>query len=188
MFDKSQMELINKFYESYDNHERPAPAQDENKSPEDLSSLLDKLSDHGNDSSDSKAGHLIAPLPPLYLASILYYSPSHWSVWINDKKLVNTHNNPSNEFYVSRLSRKEVELVWKPSSLQNMPLLWAQYTAGDKQALPGIVLDASKGTVTLLLHPNQTFIPTSLSIHEGLIKPNMNLVVPMEVKDAGPHK
>ena len=109
-------------------------------------------------------------LPNLYLGSIVYYSPGNWSIWINGKKLVNRYNNANHEFHVTRIARSQVEMVWKPVSLGDMPLLIKERMAAKEAIDRHITVDLQKGTITLQLKPNQTFLPKSLAIREGLVK------------------
>ena len=164
MFNKSDMNVILQALDVYDNSAHAQKMQIANK--DDLTSLLDSLKAH----SDSGPSGAPAPLPNIYLGSIVYYSPGQWSVWVNGRKLLARNNLPTGEFYVSSLSPSEVELVWKPASLQDMPSSWQRTTDSGAHPLPGIAMDESKGTVTLHLRPNQTFLPRSLTIREGLIR------------------
>jgi len=163
MFNKDDMNLLLQALDIYDHSARPQKSDGEPKK-DFLNGLLDTLK------HDETPGAAPLPLPNLYLGSIVYYSPANWSVWINGKKLVNRSNQESNEFFVIRISRSEVELVWRPSSLLDTPETWRQLTDDGAHPLPGIEVDAEKGKITLQLHPNQTFLSKSLAIREGLIK------------------
>jgi hypothetical protein len=114
---------------------------------------------------------VVRPLPNVYLGSIVYYSPKEWAVSVNGKKILNADNNPKNEFYISKISRKEVELIWSPKSLNDLPARWDQTTGGGKNPVPHVAVDSEKGTVTLNMHPNQTFVISAIAIQEGLVKP-----------------
>lgn len=113
---------------------------------------------------------VVLPLPHLYLGSIVYYSPTNWSVWINGKKLVNRLNKPSNILFVSNIDRTEAVLVWKPESLQDLGITWREKIDSKAGAPKNVIVDEAKGTITVTLHPNQTFVPKSLTVSEGLIK------------------
>ncbi len=167
MFSKSDMEILKPFVEAYDNiHE------EKNNSPvgdkDDLRSLMQQLKSNDASGADTKP----PPLINLFLSSIIYYSPSEWSVWINDKKLDSAHNLPANEFYVSAVSRKEIVLVWRPQTLMDASVLWHQMTQNGKKPLQNIAVDSTRGIITLHMHTNQTFLADSLTLHEGLILPS----------------
>lgn len=167
MFNDSDMAVIAQALQVYDNnsHHQKAEAA---SSKEDLSSLLDSLKSQHDNTGPSEA--VPAPLPTIYLGSIVYTSPARWSVWINGKLLINKNNKPSGEFYVPRLSRSQIELIWKPTSLRDIPAHWRELTDNGARPISHITVDESKGAVILRLRPNQTFLPYSLAIREGLIK------------------
>jgi hypothetical protein len=163
MFSKNDMDVLLQALEIYDHSARAqkaAPTQNKDF----LSSLLDTLK------HDDASKETILPLPNLYLGSIVYYSPSNWSVWLNGKKLLNRNNQPSNEFYIDRISPSEIELLWTPPSLLDTVETWRRLTEDGAHPPEGVAVDAEKGRITLHMRPNQTFLPKSLAIREGLIK------------------
>jgi hypothetical protein len=164
MFKKSDMDIITGALEIYDKLRGQKSTDSTDK--DDLSSLIDSLKSHDVTARNEPP----PPLPNLYLGSIVYYSPSQWSVWINGKKLVDKNNSPANEFYITDLTRTAIELIWHPKSLQQAPTLWEQLTGNGAHPLPDITVNEKKGTITLHLHANQTFLPRRLAIREGLVK------------------
>lgn len=167
LFSKSDIDILQPLIEIYDNNRSQKTNTGSGNKGEDLNALLQSLTAH------EETPAAVTPfLPNLYLGSIVYYSPSHWSVWINGKKIVNTYNASTNEFYVTRISRTEAELVWRPSTLLDTPALWQQLTNSGKNSLPNIEVEEPKGTITLRMRPNQTFLSKTLAIREGLIKSN----------------
>jgi hypothetical protein len=177
IFSKENIHLIEQGLAIYDNSAAPkAIGNTPSNNPDDLSALLNTLG--STHTVNPEANTPPPPLPNLYLGSIVYYSPSYWSVWVNGFKLLNTHNSPGNSLYVTRLSRTEVELVWTPPTLQDTGLIWRQMTNNGAKPLPDIAVDEAKGKITLHMRPNQTFLPRSLAIHEGFIKPSASAVAP----------
>ena len=58
----------------------------------------------------------IVEFPSFHLKSILYHSPKHWGVWINDIKITNRDNHSSDaEIKVVNISKNIVRFEWKPS-------------------------------------------------------------------------
>lgn len=104
----------------------------------------------------------------VYLQGIVYYSPSKWLVRLNDGVISSSTNIPANEFFVSKISRREIELVWKPAQPDELINNWNSATDGGKNPVPGVRV--ANSVVTLRLHPNQTFLVKSIAIHEGIIK------------------
>jgi hypothetical protein len=130
---------------------------------EDLSKLLESFK------GKEPAKEAEKPLPNIYLGSILYYSPDNWAVWVNGKKLPSHFNNPANVFYVTRISRTEATFAWKPQNFRGMGQLWGEKSARPETTPKNVAVDVSAKTVTLTMHPNQTFIPSTLKIAEGIV-------------------
>lgn len=173
LFSKRDLDVLKGFLAMYDN---PASIQKVEAPAEKKDDLLSLLGDIKQPGEKQEAAPL--PLPNIYLGSIVYYSPSQWSVWINGKKIVNRFNAQTNEYFVRRIANGEVEIVWRPASLLDTPGLWKQLTNNGKDPLPNIEVDEAQGQITLRLRPNQTFLPRSLLIREGLIRPSNDVSVP----------
>ncbi len=161
MFSSDEMDTISTMIKAYDSYD--ARNKQDQKQKKDLRDIF------GNEPEQQILPH---ELPNIYLGSIVYTSPGTWIVTINGRRISASHNAPTNEFYISKISRKEVELVWKPHSLNDLPDKWNQMTEGGKTHIPNIVVDSANNMVTLNMHPNQTFISSSLQIREGLIRPD----------------
>lgn len=161
MFSSDEMAIITKMLKAYDSYDEHKPVQSANA---DLIELFP------TETAPTPQNLQIDKLPNLYCGSIVYYSPQTWLVTVNGVKLTNTKNTPGAEFYISEISRKEIVLIWKPHSLNEVPSIWNEKTDNGKTPLQNINVDASNGTITLHMRPNQTFIPDTLEIREGLIR------------------
>jgi hypothetical protein len=145
-----------KLYDSYEEHKHSDAAQ-----KDDLSDLF------GNQPAPASE---IVPLPNLYLGSIVYYSPESWSISINGSIILSSDNLPAKEFYVGRISRREVEIIWKPAAIEQAYDIMGQIT-GNGKALPDeVIIDRAHSLIKLRMRPNQTFVIRELAIREGLIK------------------
>lgn len=163
MFNKSDLDVISQALLVYDRSHTAKVETTENK--DSLTSLLDSL----KSSQTSQPTEAPQALPNLYLGSIVYYSPSHWSIWINGKKLMNPTNQASNELYVAQISASQIELVWKPAALLDTAQTWRDLTESGAKPLANIRVDEQTGKIILRMHTNQTFLPKSLAIREGLV-------------------
>ncbi len=170
MFSKSDMDVIVSFADLYDRGAMSDKKTEATPTGEkdDFMALLQSIK--SQEPIIDSASPVPVLLPNVYLGSIVYYSPTQWSVWINGKKLPYSRNSPEGEFYVGYISREEIELVWKPSSLLDTPTLWKSLTDNGKKTLLNVRVDESKGKIILRMRPNQTFLSRSLAIREGLIK------------------
>lgn len=157
MFNADEMAIVAQIIKAYDSY---SPEKKETKQvKEDFSSLLTGL--QGPPTA-------VQGLDNVYLQEIVYYSPRNWLVRINGGILMNSTNDPKNQFYVSKVSRKAIELVWKPPQMEDLTNTWNGITDYGKHPIPDI--NVSNGTVTLLLRTNQTFLVKSVAIREGIIK------------------
>ena len=167
MFNEKEMDIINKLVESFDTSSEKISNNTNNvNKSDDLNGLLKK-----NPDAKKVIAHDEVPtkLPNIYVGSILYYSAKDWSIWINGNKYGAEYNNEKNEFYISKISRKEVELIWKPKFSIIISNAWQRFAKNGK--IPKhIDFDSQKNVVTLLMRANQTFIPDKLIISEGFIK------------------
>ncbi len=146
-----------KLYDSYEEHKQGEAPQKDN-----LSDLF---------SSQPPAGE-ISPVPNLYMGSIVYYSSGNWYVSLNGRIITSAGNAPGKEFYVSKISRKQAEIVWKPAAMEQVYDIWNQVTGDGKNLPDNIALDRANGAIILQMRPNQTFVIRALAIREGLIKPD----------------
>jgi hypothetical protein len=144
-----------KIYDSYTEHK---PVAEQQEAPKQEAQ------------DDIFANYASATPPNLYLSSIVYYSPKNWSIRLNGKRVNATDNTVNNRFYVSKISRREIELVWTPSSISEVANRWDQVTEGGKKTIDNVKIDNAKGKIILDIRPNQTFVINTLDIREGLIK------------------
>src|SRR5262249_10144323 len=136
MFTPDDMEVIAKMikvYDSYDVHKQNTTQK------EDYSDIFNSVKPEAKEGEP--VHEVIKRLPNLYLGSIVYYSPSNWAVTINGNKIRATDNAPSKELYITKISRKEIELVWKPKSLNDLPEKWNEVTNNGKNPVPNVAVD-----------------------------------------------
>lgn len=166
MFPHSDLESILlpalALYDKAEQQASHATAGESNKK-DDLTNLLLSLSSQTSEQEKPRS------LPHLYLGSIMYYGPSNWAIWINGKKIISRLNNESSVIHVKNISRSEVAFTWKPGALQDIPQLWSKLQAHPETLPSNVTVDPDHGIITLVMHPNQTFIPQKLTISEGLI-------------------
>ncbi len=171
MFTNEEMEIVAKIIKAYDSYD---PKQAVVQKTDNFAGLFDSLKT--NEKVIAPVKH-VKQLPNIYLGSIVFYSNKNWAVDINGRIIADTNNFANGEFYVTRISRMAVEIVWKPSSMEDVSMRWKSITDNGKKPLNNITVDLKNGTITLLMRPNQTFVTAYLAIGEGLIKP---VIVPEE--------
>lgn len=97
----------------------------------------------------------------IYLASIIYFTPQDWVVWVNDKKITPTTNKRDNELYLKSVQKDSVRLFWK-LSISKWKIL-----SGRKEEVAPQVNAENQVEVEFTLKPNQTFILSNGAVVEG---------------------
>jgi hypothetical protein len=97
----------------------------------------------------------------IYLASIIYFNPKDWIIWINDKKITSKTNDPKKELYVETISKGKVSILWK-LSLSKWKII-----SGKKEEFAPRTNNENQIEIRFELKPNQTFILSSSKITEG---------------------
>lgn len=160
--EKDMLSLIIPGLELYDKAADPTSKAVSNaETVDDLTGLLESLKFKGED----KAKEVPQVLPNIYLGSIMYYSPSNWSIWLNGKKITNAINAPSNVLYVAAIDRSHIRLIWKPASMTAL-----NKVLNNRKIATPEVLDIGDSRVTVKMRPNQTFVPSLLAVFEGMVK------------------
>lgn len=165
MFDKKDISAINKIIAAWMSGVRPDKPQEETKKDDKddlLSNLLDQLGD-----KEQEALPKSYTFPSFYLSSIVIYSATDWAVWVNGFKFSNRNNKKVPPLYVESISSTKATLVWQParSLLESIKEIEAKNKNRDRF----VTFDASKGTYTFTLKPNETFVSGISSIKEGRV-------------------
>jgi hypothetical protein len=103
----------------------------------------------------------------IYLKSILFTSPDYWSVWVNDEKISNITNKKDredSEFFIEEIKKDEVKLVRMMSKNKWRYMNSMNYVSTDKYKINETT---NKVELTLVLHPNQTFVVVKDKIIDG---------------------
>lgn len=101
----------------------------------------------------------------IYLASILYYSPHDWTIWVNNTKISSADNNPKKELYVRAINADLVKIRWTISLSK-----WKILSGRTVEEVAPKVNAENQVEVEFILKSNQTFILGSNSIIEGHAK------------------
>jgi hypothetical protein len=111
-----------------------------------------------------------------YLKSILYLSPEHWTIWLNDKKL--TNNDEFLGIKIISVTSNSVFFLWNNSKIDRIFPDWKKsfYTLDDAKYASNnknVVVNTENSDISFILSPNQSFVPTEMQILEG------NVVIPV---------
>jgi len=101
----------------------------------------------------------------IYLASILYLSSDEWIVWINDEKITAQNNNKNSEFYIEKIFKDRINVLWKMGLTK-----WKIFTGiVNEEKLPQVNQD-NRIEIRFTLRPNQTYSLTTGKVTEGKAK------------------
>ena len=100
----------------------------------------------------------------LHLGSILYNSDKIWSVWINNKKITSSANDPEKELYIKSINRNKIDVTWKMSLSK-----WKILSKINNDDLAPKINDKNQVVIDFTLRPNQTFILKSQQVVEGKV-------------------
>lgn len=106
----------------------------------------------------------------IYLGSILYKSPSNWSIWINDQILSSKDNEVSNELYIKSISKEKAEISWTMSISK-----WKILT-NTKTSEGAPINTNNQVEFNFILSFNQTYILNGNKIVEGRASPSKNSI------------
>ncbi len=150
MFDDEELSTIERAVDSYKNKTEFVVDPDAQKNQ--------KLAEEVKDNEKSF----------IYLASIIYFGANDWAVWINNQKITNKTNNPSQEIYLSKVKNDEAEIVWSLSFSK-----W-KILSGALNILEPKVNEQNQVQMNFKLSPNQTYSLSAGRVLEG--KPVIALI------------
>lgn len=115
-----------------------------------------------------------AVYPIFYLSTIVFRSPSDWSIWVSGHKIT-SQRNPTT-LHVQAIAADHVTFTWSPSFIQALNARRQQHLFADTTTLKDkritasdVGYDETNGVITFTLRPNQTFSPAYMGIFEGFV-------------------
>lgn len=118
--------------------------------------------------------------PAFYLNSVLYESPTNWTIWLNARRIRRGAKFP--ELEIAGVREDRVEFIWQTDSLDFISPDW------DKKIVPipprpgaslgrwayvsqggNIFVDQSRRYVRFFLGPHQTFVSRTMELVEGKV-------------------
>ncbi len=142
--------------------------------------LQGNVAEFSNDESLlSSFDELPSIAPAFFLNSVIFISPSEWSVWVDNSKF--RPNIGGEQITAEKVDKEFAVFKWKPKKLDYISPNWqANLVAADiaknklvkdRQGLiskdGNIFVDAINNEVYFRLAPNQTFVSRTMEIAEG---------------------
>lgn len=161
MFDDEQNNNIEQAIESLKNNEIYTPEKD--KTGQKLESENDKKK-----AAAEKAEQVRKKIEEeneksyIYLASIIFFTPNDWVVWINDQKITSQTNKKEKELYIKTIRKNGIRLLWKLSISK-----WKVLSGRTSESFAPKINAANQVEVEFDLKPNQTFILSTNNVVEG---------------------
>ena len=98
----------------------------------------------------------------IYLASIIYFTPNDWAVWINQQKITSENNQKDRELYLKSVQKDRVKILWKLSISK-----WKILSGRKSEEFAPKINKDNQVEVEFELRTNQTFILSTANIVEG---------------------
>lgn len=155
MYDEEQSENILRAVESLKNNETYIPENFGELEPSEEDLQAQAAAEAEKRAKENEKSYI-------YLASIIHISKNQWVVWLNDKKITSQDNSPENEFYLSKVTRNLVDVVWKLSVSK-----WKILSGNSSEEFAPKINDDNQVEVKFSLKPNQTYVLKSDKIVEG---------------------
>jgi hypothetical protein len=153
MFDDEENSNIDRAIESLKNNQLYSPEVKESQ-PEILKS--DKQPNQESEKSY------------IYLASLMYFTPKSWVVWVNDQKITSETNDKNKELFIKSVKKDQVSLVWKLSLSK-----WKVISGKDSENSAPKVNSENQVEISFELKPNQTFSLSNKGVSEGKVAINI---------------
>jgi hypothetical protein len=111
-------------------------------------------------------------LPVFYLNSIVYFSPSNWSIWLNNTKISPVKKPQIPELKIVNITDRQVFFTWSVKNLDRISPNWMDKLKEDSDgdfsnSDNTIKVSAEKDSVGFALGPNQSFSVQAMEIMEG---------------------
>ncbi len=100
----------------------------------------------------------------IYLASIMYYSPLIWTVWINNTKITSENNDPKKELFIKSVGPDNAKVRWTLSMSK-----WKILSGKTDESLAPKINENNQVEINFTLKPNQTFMLNANTVKEGKI-------------------
>jgi len=102
--------------------------------------------------------------PQFFLESLMYHTPDDWFIQVNGQKL-SPEKREKFSLKVLAVDGEKALFEWKPMNMQQVNDTWAKTQSED------VTVNRKAGTVTFVLHSNQTFSSYLMRVLEGKVKP-----------------
>jgi hypothetical protein len=179
MFDDKRAENLMALYRAYLIAQQRAAypdAKSDEEIPLDVEMLLKNAENAGN------GEEVPEEILNFSLNSILYDSPTEWSIWVNGRRYsrkaaMEGFTVGRSNLKVLKANRYQVTYVWTPiqASLKHTLGRWEEkQRLGDLVESPKVAknqkvdFDLQNKNVTISMRPNQTFVSTFMSVMEGI--------------------
>ena len=103
--------------------------------------------------------------PQFFLEGLAYHSPTDWTVRINGQTFSPGDTLASSHLKLKAVDADKVVVEWHPVLMALVDNAW------DRAASKDAEVDDGSGTVTFILHPNQTFSSYVMRTLEGKVLP-----------------
>ncbi len=157
MFDDEEISNIDRAVESLKNNQIYVPEGEDSLLQDESSKAqaeLDRIQKEKESQENEKSY--------IYLASLMYFNPKDWVIWINENKITSKNNAKEKELYVESVQKDQIKILWK-LSISKWKII-SGYSS--ERAIPK-TNENNQIEIRFSLKPNQTFVLSTNTIVEG---------------------
>ncbi|OFW81408.1 MAG: hypothetical protein A2887_03805 [Alphaproteobacteria bacterium RIFCSPLOWO2_01_FULL_40_26] len=162
MFDDEQTGNIDRAIESLKNNQVFVPEEEEAGQEGELNEEEKKKKEAEDKAKQEKKAEEENEKSYIYLASVIYFTPNNWAVWINDQKITSETNKNQKELFATSVQKDRVKLRWTLSISK-----WKILSGRKSEEFAPKINESNQVEVEFELRPNQTFILSTTNIVEG---------------------
>lgn len=116
--------------------------------------------------------------PIFYLNSIVYFSPTNWTVWINGKRFtyqgIRSEKEHIPSLEIVKVTPQRITFAWRTAFLDEIAPAWQEKMLEDEKgeffsSNMDIMINHDRNQVQFTLYPNQSFVVRLMEIIEGHI-------------------
>ena len=157
MFDDEEISNIDRAVESLKNNQIYVPEGEDSLLQDESSKAKAELEriQKEKESQENEKSYI-------YLASLMYFNPKDWVIWINENKITSKNNAKEKELYVESVQKDQIKILWKLSVSK-----WKIISGYSSEGAIPKTNENNQIEIRFSLKPNQTFVLSTNTIVEG---------------------
>ena len=161
MFDEEQSSNINRAIDALKNNQVYVPDEDQDNASANAEERKKKEAEEKAAEKKKKIEEE-SEKSYIYLASLMFFAPDNWVVWINNQKISSQTNDAQKELYIKEIYKDRIKILWTLSISK-----WRVLSGRKSEEFAPKINENNQVEVEFELKPNQTFILSANTVVEG---------------------